>query len=420
LKIRPAKIFYISVIIALLSLATFISVYGKPAPDIGSKLSSVFDILRWCEGDFYRASSGEVSGNRDFITIEPGKEAVILDVSGAGIVHRIWVTVLCADPSWPRMLVLEMFWDGEISPNVRVPLGDFFGAAMGKRIEFQSRMSAVSPYRGTGLNSMWPMPFAKGARIVVRNESSLPVQAFYYQIDYTRLDKPPPVNLRFKASYNQRVPDKLTHDGTLLEVARIQGEGCYAGCVIGINNQQGGWFGEGDEIIDVDGRILQGTGLEDMVGAAWRPATSAIGPFIGFLSTKKALDNWKGFFTLYKFYIEPPVCFSRYIKVSLERRPQDSYSAVAYWYQAGPGRELPELPAPRLREPPRSKEGVKALEETRRLFVKIYKLAGWPDNFIAFDSVGNLISRVDLLFDKEDYPAALRLLRAAARREPSP
>jgi len=416
-----------SIITALMALGLFaalnIEAYRSTAREAVAALSgeeshrpgSLLDFVRKSEGVFHRASSGERKGNRDYITIGANKAVQILNVSGSGVIHRLWVTVLSADPSWTRMITIEMYWDGEKTPGVRAPLGDFFGASMGNRIEFQSSMLAVMPHRGTGFNSLWPMPFEKGARIVVRNDSPLPVQAFYYQIDYTKLEKKPSTALRFYAAYSQSKPKGFDTDMVEFEIADIDGVGCYAGHFLGVHNSQGGWFGEGDEIIEVDGRILQGTGLEDAFGAAWRPVTSSAGQYFGYLTTEKSRDNWKGFHSFYRFYVEPPICFSKSIKVSFERRPQDRWSAVAYWYRAGAVAAPPNLPLPQLREPPRGKEGAKALKEARELYIKIYNLAGWPDKFISFDTVGDIIARTDLLFEKEDYQAALRLLRAAAR-----
>ena len=58
---------------------------------------------------------------------------------------------------------------------------------------------------------------------------------------------------------------------------------------------------------------------------------------------------------------------------------------------------------------------MKALDEARRLYTEIYRIADWPENFRVFDSVGDLVSRTDALFEQGDYEAALRLLKAAAR-----
>ena len=405
---------------ATLFVVFFMFVPISPGGDVAGEAArpaSVSEIRRCCRGDFYRVSSTQPEGNRDYISIEPGKSAVIFDVAGPGIINRLWVTALCADPSWPRMLVIEIFWDGRQKPSVRAPLGDFFGASMGKRLEFVSDMLAVLPHRGTGLSSFWPMPFAQGAKIVVRNDSVLPVQAFYFQVDYEKLQNAPPTPLRFHAVYRQVAARNFEEGMQRFDILRVRGQGCFTGYTLGVHNTDGGWFGEGDEILSVDGRVNQGTGIEDAIGAAWRPDSPYSGAFLGYLTDSSQAKNFKGFFNLYRFYLDPPICFTDSMTVTFERRPQDDWSGVSYWYQPEPGEVPPELPGPNLREPPRNAEGAKAAEEIRRLFAQVYKISGWPKNFTSFDSVGDLISRVDALLAREDYAAALRLLKAATREQ---
>ena len=365
-------------------------------------------------GTFERVSSTQVKGNGDFISIPAGKSAVIFDVKGRGIIRKIWVTVLCADPTWPRMITIEMFWDGSDEPSVKAPLGDFFGAVMGARREFESEMLNVLPLRGAGFNAHWPMPFEKGAKIVVKNESTLPVQAFYYQVDYIVPENAEISKMRFAASYAQVEPVVYEEKMRDFEIMQAEGEGCLAGYVIGIHNSAGGWFGEGDEIIEIDGRRTQGTGLEDAVGSAWRPNRSYSTPRYGFLFDGRVVDNWKGTHMLYRFYTDMPVCHEESISVKFERRPQDAWSSVVYRYTRG-AVEAAEIPKAADRLPPIGQEGEDALLEIRRLFMKVYKISGWPGKQTSFDALGDMINRVDVLFAAREYSAAIRLLKAAAR-----
>jgi len=414
-KIR-ARYLINSILIAAAVLMLFFS-SGTTSSGNGDRPASISQIRNSAHGDFFRVSSTQAEGNKDYISINGGQSVVIFDVSGSGVINRFWLTALCADPSWPRALVVEMYWDGQQKPSVRAPLGDFFGAGMGARIEYSSDMQAVLPYRATGFNSYWPMPFAQGAKIVVRNESILPAQALYFQVDYEKSKSAPTTPLRFHAGYRQSPARDFEEGMKRFEIAQLHRQGCFAGYSLGIHNPEGGWFGEGDEILDIDGRVAQGTGLEDAIGMAWRPESSYSGAFSGFLADSDKADSYKGFFNLYRFYLEPPICFDNSMTVAFERRPQDDWSAVSYWYQPEPGDFPPEFPPLKLREPPRSADGLKSLEETRRLYAKVYKIAGWPDRFTSFDSVGDLIRNVDALFTESDYAAALRLLKAAAREQ---
>ena len=75
-----------------------------------------------------RSSSYDVSGgNRDFKVVPPGATQVMADIEGCGTIKHIWMTTRCYAPQYMRKLVIEMYWDGEENPSVRVPYGDFFG-----------------------------------------------------------------------------------------------------------------------------------------------------------------------------------------------------------------------------------------------------------------------------------------------------
>jgi hypothetical protein len=60
-----------------------------------------------------------------FEFIEPNETKTLLNVTGQGIIQRIWLTI-DQSPLKLRSLRLQMFWDGEAKPAVDVPMGDFF------------------------------------------------------------------------------------------------------------------------------------------------------------------------------------------------------------------------------------------------------------------------------------------------------
>ena len=81
-----------------------------------------------------------------------------------------------------------MYWDGEATPSVEVPLGDFFCNGWCERCNITSLPVAVNP--AGGFNSYWEMPFRKHARITVENLSPDDLRGFYYQITYTLTEVP--------------------------------------------------------------------------------------------------------------------------------------------------------------------------------------------------------------------------------------
>lgn len=119
----------------------------------------------------HRVSSYDRSGgNADARQIAVGDTLTLLDEAGPGLITHVWVTIASDDPHHLKALVLRMYWDGESSPSVETPIGDFFGLGLGDYHLYQSAALAVGGDKA--LNCFFPMPFAKHARITVTNEGS--------------------------------------------------------------------------------------------------------------------------------------------------------------------------------------------------------------------------------------------------------
>jgi hypothetical protein len=292
-----------------------------------------------------RVSSYDRSGgNRDSIVIEPGKTAVLAEIEGPGAIHHIWTTI-AAEPFYGRKIVLRIYWDGEKSPSVEAPIGDFFGVGHGLNRKFTSLPITCSS-EGRARNCYWYMPFRRSCRITAKNEGMRAVDAFYYYIDYRELPDLPADATYFHAQYRQEFPPDERRDYLLLEA---EGAGHYVGCNMSVLQRAMGWWGEGDDRIRVDGESkpsLHGTGSEDYFSDAWgmREGQS---PFYGcplqeedFQAGSKA--------TVYRFHIPDPVPFKKSIQVTIEHGHgndrKDFVSSVAYWYQTEPHRAFASLP----------------------------------------------------------------------------
>ncbi|MBN1845011.1 MAG: DUF2961 domain-containing protein, partial [Sedimentisphaerales bacterium] len=133
------------------------------------------------------------TGNADRIKyVQPGETKVLADIKGPAVIRHIWLTFNEARPNWleatgsaaPNEIVLRMYWDDADKPAVEAPIGDFFGAGFGRRLELKS--VPVQVEGGDGYNCYWPMPFHKRGVITVTNEGAKNVRSFYYHIDYTQ------------------------------------------------------------------------------------------------------------------------------------------------------------------------------------------------------------------------------------------
>ena len=63
-------------------------------------------------------------------TVKAGESVTLMDVDGPGVIRHIWMTVTdrtsSTGPNVLRNLILEFYWDGEETPSVQCPVGDFF------------------------------------------------------------------------------------------------------------------------------------------------------------------------------------------------------------------------------------------------------------------------------------------------------
>ena len=119
------------------------------------------------------------------------------------------------------------------------------------------------------------------------------------------------------------------------------GRGHYIGCNLSVTNFQGTWWGEGDDMIWVDGYKwppdLHGTGSEDYLNQAWGMQDNA------FLRNGSSIYeyNTRGYQTSYVHHLDNPVRFQREIKVTIEHGHGNhlcnEMASVAYWYADRPG-----------------------------------------------------------------------------------
>ena len=211
---------------------------------------------------------------RPAVPIAAGESLTLAEVKGSsGTVRRIWATVSDRSPQMLRGLKIEMFWDGAAAPAVSAPFGDFFGIGLGRIVPFQSAL--FSSPEGRSFNTVVPMPFRKGMKIVVTNESGKSLEAIFYDVDYTLGDAHGEDTLYFHAHWRRERPTALQKDYEMLP--RLEGKGRYLGANFGViadqQLYQKTWWGEGEVKVYLDGDrelpTLNGTGTEDYIGTGY-------------------------------------------------------------------------------------------------------------------------------------------------------
>lgn len=351
--------------------------------------SSMRDLPRLRSSRRRRTSSWDrTGGNDDRLTLFAGQTATVMETAGAGCINHLWITLAnehmtrtpnAVEPDFLRKILLKMYWDGEEEPSVLVPVGDFFGVGHARTANFVSAPIQMSPEDGKSFNCFFQMPFANGARVEVVSELTHEQVLFYYYIDYEEFDELEEGLGRFHAQWRRENPcDGIEQGGQSNEefqfggenidgqgnytILEAEGRGHYVGCVLNVHNlretNQWNWYGEGDDMIFLDGEewppSLHGTGTEDYFNTAWCPQQEYFAPYHGI--TLGGGENWSGQVSFYRFHVEDPVTFERSIRVTIEHghanKRSDDYSSVAYWYQTEPHKLFSILPvAQRLPRP---------------------------------------------------------------------
>ena len=176
-------------IILLLVCCTVLISLGQPP---GSDMYSIAQIKNGIKSK--RVSSYDTSGNNNdrFENIKPGEKKQLFNIKGSGIINHIWITIAPGPETLKRDdLVIKMYWDNNDFASVESPIGSFFGQGWNESYPYYSQPLNAAPGGAKALVSYFMMPFEKGARIEIENQSEKPIDAFYYYVDYYEMEKLP-------------------------------------------------------------------------------------------------------------------------------------------------------------------------------------------------------------------------------------
>lgn len=285
--------------------------FQKPK-GVQSRVSS-FENSNGLKGNGGKTNKG-AKGNA-FEWMQPGEAKTLLDVQATGIIQRIWLTV-SQDKNLTRDLRLQMWWDNDTKPAVDVPLIDFFGFHVDKRISFESAM--ITSPEGRSYNSYIPMPFRKAAKIVLTNESKEAYKVFY-NVDFALVKKLPSNSQYFHAYWTRQKTSPLGTD--FLVLPTTNGQGRFLGMSVGVLTDsvyKETWWGEGEVKMYLDGDkefpTIAGTGAEDYVGTGW-----GMGTYHHQYQGTTVADPKAGKFSFYRWHIPDAIYFDKNIKITLQQ-----------------------------------------------------------------------------------------------------
>jgi len=297
---------------------------------------------------------------RPCISIKPGETATLADLAGPGAIQQIWMT-----PTGNyRFSILRVYWDGETTPSVECPIGDFFASAFTNFQIFRPLVSVpvcVNP--GNAFNCYWEMPFRQHCRMTLENVGFEAMTEFY-QINYTLTDVPDDAAY-FHAQFRRVNPLPYKSVYTILD--GVRGWGQYVGTYLawGVNNN--GWWGEGEIkfFLDGDGAFptICGTGTEDYFCGSYNFENKATKQYQEFTTPYAGMPhvvrpdgvyNSQQRFSLYRWHIMDPVRFQQDLRVTIQALGwrvggrylpmQDDIASTAIWYQTEPHTPFPALP----------------------------------------------------------------------------
>jgi len=296
-------------------------------------------------GELAPTYANEVKALDSTIKLTAGQTTTIFEDNTKNAITNFRVKLNDEDISGPlnyakyldvlQKLELAMYWDGETSPSVWAPLGDFFANPGGNDFE-----TAVMGKENGFFYSHFYMPYKTGAKIVIKN-----LNTEDYDIEVEIYTAPVTKNIdelgRFHAKWKMDDRNQATHPDRYLEYVTVKTEG--KGRFLGFNLHvykfgDSYWWGEGDEKFYVDGEKSPstfGTGSEDYFGYAWCDPSLFDNAFHAQNWTAGNFISAVGNYNNVRFQILDSVPFQTSFEGTIEklfREDQTSYASTAYWY----------------------------------------------------------------------------------------
>jgi hypothetical protein len=277
-------------------------------------------------------------------SLEPG-QSLELRRSGAGVIRELRVAVEPATPDVLRALRMILRWNGAKQPNADVTVGDYFGHGYSGHAQSARFSSLLLGVTTNEAYTRFPMPYAKGARIVFRNDARVPITRLRVALQIEKLRSVPADWGWFNATYLESAA--AMSDGPTFGLKHVpghlvlerEGRGKYVGVLLREDWPHHGWWGEGDWMIWSDETAwppgYHGTGSEEYFNSGWclfdRKAVS------GYVAVHPAHP------TQYSFHLNDAFQFRQNIRVAVETMGWDKadqvmrddhpvWGSTAYWY----------------------------------------------------------------------------------------
>lgn len=291
---------------------------------------------------------------QDLPSLDAHSSMTVADLTGPGIIRHIHTTRHHPAEATARGVVLEIYFDEAKDPAVSCPLADFFGdGCNGQSMYFSTPWIECAPW---SYNCYFPMPFAKHAKVVLRNDTDKDVMNYSY-VEWEPVAQLPAQQGYFHATWLRRL-FQLSKD-TKTEFLHVKGAGHVLGRQFSVSTDEPMFQSfnvvmEGNNEIDIDGleRAVDYLGTEDSFTFSWGFQQ----PFVGLRAGMPYVTTgWPARLSIYRFHDHQPIRFRNELSWSINWREEKGftglpvwadrvaadgcwvqYDAVYYWYQDQP------------------------------------------------------------------------------------
>lgn len=310
----------------------------------------------------------------ELATLDAGASIVVAELEGPGVITNFHSTQhgihmrepdIQHDPIWySRGVVLEISYNGESSPSVCVPIGDFHGDATGTARHFTSLFVEKAPET---YNCFIPMPFEHSAKVVLRNDTDQNLGNYSF-VEWEQLPAWEDDLAYFHATW-KRVPFQL-HGDTNLHALHIDGSGMFLGRTWGVATDEPTFEAfhfvmEANNEFRLDGEDQPRAdylGTEDSFGFSWGFRSLFSGLYNGINDVRHEMP---AHLSMYRFHGANAMRFDRSLDLRVNwshewkanhefqqhlatLRDTDrgwvDYAMTSYWYQQHAGYDHDPLP----------------------------------------------------------------------------
>jgi len=153
------------------------------------------------------------------LPIPPGGTLLWADIEGPGILRHFWMTnekVKTEQAIVDGKVTIRFYWDGHQTPDLEVPLNEFFGNKFTDAEEISWRRDRKSK------NANYTMPFQKSVKVELKNDTDEMLKDIYWQIDYEKVPEIP-ADIKY-FDINTKVSKPIPLDSTKKANKHISGE----------------------------------------------------------------------------------------------------------------------------------------------------------------------------------------------------